>query len=443
MVRYFRLAPLAALCAAALLSGCGSGAPVPPTAPSPASGPFHNVVCLGDSLSAGFENGSLLDSQQANGYGSLVAAQAGFGVTLPYIAAPGAPAVLQLTSPGFPPGITQSPGITTGRDNAGAQPSDLAVPGHLLHDVIYRTPTIEPKTDEDIITDLVLGLPLGNLNSQLAEAVALHPSTVFLWAGNDDALGAVEAGSPAALTSLSSFAADYTLLLAALRSQTSANLIVANIPDVTMLPYLTPATVVINEVAGASGLPGAVVAAALGIAPGDLINATGLADIEADIAGVASGHPPAPLPDNAFLTPAEILAIQNAINSYNQVIAQQAAAAGATLVDIHAYFATLAAGITINGYTATDTFLGGLFGLDGIPPTNTGYALVANQFVAALNAKFGLAIAPVNVGAIAAADPYFGPNIRPAGVTRIPTTAAERADGVIANWKKTSALPLP
>jgi phospholipase/lecithinase/hemolysin len=128
--------------------------------------------------------------------------------------------------------------------------------------------------------------------------------------------------------------------------------------------------------------------------------------------------------------------VQSTIASYNQVIQQQATAVGATLVDMHTYFGTLQAGVSINGYTATTAFLGGLFGLDGIHPTNTGYALLANQFIAALNAKFGSSIATVNVGTVAASDPYFGPNIKPLFRTPIPVAAAQRSDDLIRGRKK-------
>ena len=53
---------------------------------------LSRLVVVGDSLSAGFQNGSLLGSQQVNGYASLLANQAGVDLPLPLIAAPGIPA---------------------------------------------------------------------------------------------------------------------------------------------------------------------------------------------------------------------------------------------------------------------------------------------------------------------------------------------------------------
>src|SRR5579871_799150 len=149
---------------------------------------FVTTVVIGDSLSAGFQNGSLLDSQQPNGWASLVAKQAGFTLTLPLIASPGAPAVLELISVGPPPVIQQASGTTTGRDNPDEQPADLAVHGHTLTDLINYTPPGLLTNDEDIITDFVLGLPLGNDKSQMNEAIQLNPTALFVWIGNNDAL---------------------------------------------------------------------------------------------------------------------------------------------------------------------------------------------------------------------------------------------------------------
>ena len=56
-------------------------------------------------------------------------------------------------------------------------------------------------------------------------------------------------------------------------------------------------------------------------------------------------------------------------------------------------------------------FLGGFFSLDGIHPTNTGYAVVANTFIDAMNAAFKTTVADVNLSTVAAADPLWPPNL--------------------------------
>jgi lysophospholipase L1-like esterase len=409
--------------------GCGSSSSTH-TSSTPG---FETTVVIGDSLSAGFQNGSLLDSQQPNGWPNLVAKQAGFGLTLPLIAPPGAPAVLQLISIGPPPVIEPASGTSMGRENPLAQPYDLAVPGHNLNDLINTTPVLVPTSGQELLTAAVLALPLSIPRTQLQAAIFLKPTMLFLWIGNNDALNAAFAGTPAVLTPVSTFSSEYQQLIAALHSQTKAKLIIANIPDVTQIPYLTPAALIIGEVSAASGLPAAVVSALLGIRPGDLVNATGLAEVEAAIAALEHGQKPTPLTDDGFLDAAEIAQVQSTVNQYNAVIAQQVTAARDILVDIHTYLGSLVEnGITINNYPATTAFLGGLFSLDGIHPTNTGYALIANQYIQAINAGMNTRIAPVDVSSIASSDPLFGPNIKPVGMAAsIPLAAARQADEVI------------
>jgi phospholipase/lecithinase/hemolysin len=417
-----------------LLGGCGSSSGTPPPG-NGSSSPFTSVVFLGDSLTAGYQNGSLLDTQQPNGFASLIAKQASFSITLPLIAPPGAPPVLQLVSTAFPPIVEESSGTTSGRDNPNQQATDLAVPGHKLHDLINTGHTQLPTTGEEIITNLVLGYPAGNTNTQLQEAVALKPSTIFLWIGNNDALVADDAGTADAMTPLTNFSADYAQLINTLK-MTGANLVVANVPDVTLIPYMTPATAVINYVASNTGQSVSDAGAALGLADGDLVNPQGLDDVESELSSLQAGDSLTPLADGDVLTAAERLTVQGMISSYNQVIQQEVSAAGGTLVDLHAYFATLASGLTIDGQNATTAFLGGLFGLDGIHPTNTGYALLANQFIAATNTAFMLSTVSVDVNAVAKTDPYFGTNIKPTGSEIfIPHKAGVRSSELIRSWK--------
>jgi len=409
--------------------GGGSSTSTATPAPAPASTPdFSNTVFIGDSLSAGFQNGSLLDTQQPNGWASLFAQQAKTPITLPLIAAPGVPAVMQLVSVGPPPVTKTVSGISTGRDNPSVQPTDLAVPGHHLHDLINAGPTALPTAAEDIITTLVLGLPVGNSNTQLAEAIALKPTVLFVWIGSNDALVVDDTGTPSSMTPIASFTADYTQLMSMLHSSSSARLIVANLPDVTSIPYVTPAATILAEVAAATGQSAAQLGTELGLATGDLVTAQGMTEIQTAMQAIAGGKTPTQLDDAGVLTVAEIGQVQALEAQYNQVIAQQTAAVGGTLVDINALFQKLGAGTTINNYNATTVYLGGLFGLDGIHPTNTGYALVANQFIDTINASLKTSFADVNVSTVASADPLFGSNIKPTGaITHISAVAGKQA----------------
>jgi lysophospholipase L1-like esterase len=408
---------LIALCSCS--SSSSSSTPSIPTAAQTSNaGNFSTTVFLGDSLTAGYQSGSLLDTAEVHGWAPLVAAQANFAITQALIAYPGAPSTMLLESVGPPPVITTAAGTTTGRTNPASQVTDLAVPGAYLNDIANTVPLANPTTGEEQITQLVLGFPglgLGEADSQASFAVKASPTTIFLWVGNNDALVADLDGTPTSMTSLSDFTTQYTALIQELTTRTSAHLVIGNIPDVTLVPYLTPAAEVLAEYSAATGYPAATLSALFGISPGDFVTPEGLAEIAAILAATQK----TPLSDAGVLTAAEAVTVQANVVAYNKVIAAQATAAGATLVDINALFTSLAAnGKTINGYPGTTGFLGGLFSLDGIHPSNTGYAIVANTFIDAMNAAFKSSIADVNLAAVAAADPLWPPNLAATAAAR-------------------------
>ncbi len=414
-------------------TGCNLvGSKSKPTGPVSKQIDFTTTVFIGDSLTAGFQNGSLLESQQPDGYASLIAKQAGFSLTLPLILSPGAPAVLQLVSVGPPPVIEQASGVTLGRKNPTAQATDLAVPGHLLTDLINREPVLVPTSAKDLITNLVLGVPglaQGEQYTQLQWAEHLNPTTLFVWIGSNDALLAVDSGMPSSMTPPTEFATEFTQLMQALHTNTKATLIVGNVPDITQIADLTPGSVVLSEYSQSSGIPVAQLSAELGIQTTDLVNPTGITEIEAILAGKQSG----PVDGGGFLNPEEIATVQQTIQLYNAVIQQQVAAVGGTVVDINTALTQIRnSPPTINGYTPSFAFLGGFFSLDGVHPTDTGYALLANIFIDRMNAALGTKIADVDVGAIAATDPLFPPNLpKSAQAIRIPVNAGRSLDWML------------
>jgi GDSL-like Lipase/Acylhydrolase len=369
-------------------------------------------VVVGDSLSAGFQNDSLLDSQQVHGYANLIAQQAQTNLPLPLISFPGVPNVLELISPGPPPIVAPLPGLPGDRENPLVQASDLAVPGANLHDVLFT----RPPDPNNPLTTLVLGLP-GLLasppiaRSQVEWAEALSPTTIVAWVGNNDALGAVLTANPALLTPVSQFQSDYAALMDRLAA-TGATLIVANILDVTLVPFLTSA----DKVAQEFGLPLSVIGPILGIGPGDFVTPAAFKLIE----GILMGQIAGPLPSSVILTAAQIAQIQAAVDSYNAIIAAEAQSHGAALVDIHGILNLIQTrGVVENGQRLTTDFLGRVFSLDGVHPTNTGYAIVANAFIQTLDRTFAAHIPPLAVDRVAQADPLVFPGTgRPASALR-------------------------
>ena len=106
-----------------------------------------------------------------------------------------------------------------------------------------------------------------------------------------------------------------------------------------------------------------------------------------------------PLADNWVVTPQEAMMIDNAIAGYNQTIAALATQYNVALVDANALFDDLVANgfVQADGSVVTSTFAtGGGFSLDGVHPSPRGYAILANAFTEAINAKYGSNLPMVN-----------------------------------------------
>lgn len=107
-----------------------------------------------------------------------------------------------------------------------------------------------------------------------------------------------------------------------------------------------------------------------------------------------------PMQDNTILTASETAEVKVATDAYNAAISSIATAKGLAFVDANAALAQVAAtGISNGGFTVTSAFVtGGGFSLDGVHPSPRGYALIANRFTQAINAKYGSNFKDVDFG---------------------------------------------
>ncbi|MEP2056296.1 MAG: G-D-S-L family lipolytic protein [Maribacter litoralis] len=98
-----------------------------------------------------------------------------------------------------------------------------------------------------------------------------------------------------------------------------------------------------------------------------------------------------PLEDKWVLIPSEQEEIAVATAAFNQIIETTANQAGLALVDANGLLNQLAnGGITSGDFTLTSSLVtGSAFSLDGIHPTARGYALLANEFMKAIDATYG------------------------------------------------------
>ncbi|MFL6234253.1 MAG: SGNH/GDSL hydrolase family protein [Thermoanaerobaculia bacterium] len=362
---------------------------------------FATYVAMGDSLTAGFSSGALLQRYQVNSYPALIYRQATgktTGFEQPLVSNPGLGSgghgvlVLQGLLPTViapTPSQGQPINLTLPRPY-----NNLAVPGATLHDLLTKT----QSTSSGDPTDLVLR-HLGGGTTQLQQALLLKPTFVTLWIGNNDALAAATSGiaiEGVTLTPTDQFNTDYNTVITAITA-TNAKMAVANIPDVTSIPFVTtiprflvnPRT---NQLVLINGNPVPLIGPNGPLQAGDFVLLTASAELaQGRGIPVAAGGTGQPLSDNAVLSAAEVATIKAHVDAYNNTIRTAANAKGLAFVDANALLRDLATnGIAVGGIDFSSAFLtGGVFGYDGVHPTAFGYAYIANQFIDAINTTYG------------------------------------------------------
>ena len=128
--------------------------------------------------------------------------------------------------------------------------------------------------------------------------------------------------------------------------------------------------------------------------PGELI----LLTCPMDSINCAGWGSTVPIPDSLVLTTDEIQFIHAAITSYNSFIQFEAQRHNLAYVELNSYFKTLQTGFVYNGITYNTNFIAnGAFSLDGINPTQRGYALIANQVITTINQFYGSTIPLLDV----------------------------------------------
>ena len=364
---------------------------------------FTSYVALGDSLTAGFTNASLVEAHQRRSYPALLARQAAVSAfEQPLVSEPGIPPELTLVSL-IPPVVSAkatSPGAPLRLDLPRPY-NNLGVPTATVVDLLTRT------TDGGGYHDLVLR----RLGTALQQGLSLRPTMVTLWTGSNDVLGATLAGRAiegVTMTPVAAFRAAYQSVVDALKAS-GAFVVAANVPDVVAIPFVTTIQpIVVNPTTGAPVRVNGQTVALIG--PTGPLPANSLVTLAAaplllrgdgiptELGGTGRG-----LPDEVILDLAEAAAIRERVGQYNQVIAEICQGAGIPLLDVHALFVEAATrGRVVGGVTLTSAYLtGGLFGYDGVHPTDLGYALIANEWIRLINARGGQ-LPAVDLG------PYFG-----------------------------------
>ncbi|MEW6511775.1 MAG: SGNH/GDSL hydrolase family protein [Bacteroidota bacterium] len=428
-------------------TGCIDAGPAA-SGPNLGNATVVRYVAIGNSLTSGYQSNGLYKSAQDYSFPNLIAGQlrlAGANIGTfeqPYYSDPGTPGadgkasryeIISLVGPVIGPrGLT--PGVPT--NTALSRPYDnLGIPGAVVFDFLdtasFTSKALPPRSNP--LFSLILRNAAFGRNI-LSQARRLSPDLVTFWLGNNDVLGYATSGgaSPSSPTPSTAFAALFAQALDSLRAALpTAKIVVANIPDVTAIPFFTtlgpkirpslPAGVTLKfqnhgETGPGTGstsltdnsvlicLTGSTYAAYLGKPGGKWYRDKAYPALPPgiDTNQVFGFHPQNPWPDALVLDPAEITTATNTIAAFNQTIAAIGAAKNAALVDINTFFN----GVKANGYSwagqkyTADYVSGGIFSLDGVHPSSRGAGILANQFIKAMNEKFGMNVTYVDLGAI-------------------------------------------
>jgi lysophospholipase L1-like esterase len=390
---------------------------------------------------------------------------------LPLMTPPGIGDLLAPTTSGFPYPITtecDSHQIAANtfstalslRENAALNPWDLGVPGQTVHEALYMTgatgscsvsSTNSPAAAVNL-NDLINGesqniwpilAGFGQGVTQVQAAITLHAQVATVWLGSNDLLKIALSNGAAPVTSPSSMQADTASIIAQLKAS-GAKVAVANLVDVmgaaVFIPqpaYSATLTAYLTGALEAQGLPSGEAAALAGeYAPAYAAQETTAAGLGANgyftintlfatlqtaAAQIAAEQAPvAPVltTNGDYVTDATANEVKSLNAAYNASIAAAASSNGAALVDIHTIFTNIETnGYPINQYCCSLAYGGGFFSLDGVHPSNTGYAVIANAFIDELNTAYSLGIPDVNVTTVYSTDPYapgngVGPNSR-------------------------------
>lgn len=425
------------------------------------SADFSKFVSVGNSLTSGYRDGTLYLDGQNESFPSMMAAQ---------FAKAGGGSFTQPLMPNNIGGFTNVPGfdgklelkVVNGAlspvanapaaaldiiGGSGKTFNNMGVPGaksfHLLAPG-YGSPA---GLSQGTANPYFVRFATSATTSVIADAISQNPTFFSLWIGNNDVLGYATTGGDGTdpLTPTATFTGVYNILVDNLTAN-GAKGVVANIPNVTSIPFFTrvPAKpfdaltdAQISQLNAAyapynGGLAQAKAANLItdaeyqqrlikftaGVANGAVITDKDLTNLGLQLPSYRQttsqdlillttspllsqgGGTSAPLADNRVLTEKEIAKVLVATNAFNAVIKNAATAKGLAYVDANAKLKELShsSGIQYSGVGYTATFVtGGAFSLDGVHLTGRGYAIIANEFLKMINKQYGSTIPMVNV----------------------------------------------
>lgn len=399
------------LVALPVLAGCRTDEKI--NAPKVADPIFQRYVSLGNSITAGFQSAGISDSTQLRSYAQLLAKAMGTSFNYPQLAGRGCP-------PPFTNNVTQARvgGGTAGTcDLRVVRPgpyNNVAIPGNVVANLYTNFGT--PASSFDPLKTIFLG---GRTELEMTKAI--NPTFVSLWIGANDVLGALisstNAGDTTQITSAAAFDAAYDSV-ANVIAATGAKVVLANVPDITTIPYASLAAIYYCAKNGGCPAPFPPQNPLLAGVPTFTVNAncsplgvgtTTLVPWPVALTklGAALQGQPQQIDctvANEVISGAEVAAMATAVAGFNAHIAAVANAHGWALVDMNAILQDARANIPgailpfpdVSTLPAGPITFGALFSLDGIHPSSLAHRIIADSMASAINQKYGTSL-PVPV----------------------------------------------
>jgi hypothetical protein len=370
------------------------------------------IVVLGEGLAAGLGHFALSEDSQGWSFPAQLARRMGVELRQPLLEPPGVGG-----APGFPPlpvRVPIAPQNTVLREFPPQQPfANLAVPGFTLGDALRRRPASPLVHDDDptqTLANLILGLPAllhvrdggagtaAALLTQVELARQAQATFTLVALGYGEAIAAALAGDAGRLPGSDSFRADFAELLAGLRHP-GGEIVVATIPD----PLDSASVSTVEQAARLAHTEPAFLAGLYSLAPDDLLTVSGLVEVGYQFTAHQIGKA---LPAGSVLDAAAARAISAGVERLNEQILAAAGALDVAVWDLHGFCRRARRqGVTVGSRTLTADYLGGLYLLNGFYPGATAQALIANDLLDFLAARYGSTFARIDAGAVLAGDP--------------------------------------
>jgi len=382
---------------------------------------FTTYVSIGNSLTAGYQSGALYKEGQLHSYPKYIADQANklgaqLDFQIPTIAEPGIGtriSITKLTSSGAEIAINavisapENLTLTRPYNNLGVPGAVLWIPnsnGLPISDMFQDVSFLTSSSRNNPLFAVVLRSELFGKNI-IKQVRAQSPTFITAWIGNNDVLGYATSGgtSPSSPTPSAMFQQLYKMFIDSLVS-TGAQIVTANIPDVTVLPYFTTVTPYVISGGVKNYLWGQTKDGVRRLTDEDYVAFTAQTVLKTGI-GFSQLLP---LPNSLVLDKDEVTVAKNATIAFNQIISSVCSAAklkdgkSIPVVDINNFLYNIKKnGFTIAGETYTSDYIkGGLFSFDGVHPSSKGQALIANEFIKIINSRFNANIALVDLTAV-------------------------------------------